>query len=182
MALLKIIGIKSIIQAVTVMRNSWCLFGLAGQMKMTSEDEETSSRFSGDYEKCPSSAIHCQRVWANTLDSDRLGWQTQAMRLCLFGPSRAESVWALVQGPAVVHEIRWGAERTKWKSFWWWMCLSNQGHTRCIVVCSYNRLSTPVGRQKMAYEMIQNNLLVHYKQKFKVRRSLHGMSYIAGCK
>lgn len=117
MALLKNIGIKSIIQAVTVMRNSWCLFGLAGQMKMTSEDQETSSRFSGDYEKCPSLAIHCQRLWANTLDSDRLGWQTQAMRLCLLGHSRAESVWASVQGPAVVHETRWGAERTKWKVF-----------------------------------------------------------------
>lgn len=114
---------------------------------------------SGDYEKCPSSAIHCQRVWANTLDSDRLEWQTQAMRLCLLGHSRAESVWALVQGPAVVHETRWGAERMKWKSFRWWMCLFNQGHTRCIIVCSYNRITIPVGRQKMAYEMIQNNLL-----------------------
>lgn len=37
-------------------------------------------------------------------------------------------------------------------------CLFNQGHTRCITACSYNRLATSAGRQKMACEMIRNNL------------------------
>lgn len=161
MALLEIIGIKSITQAVTVMKNSWCLFGLAGQMKMPSEDQWTSSRFSGDYEKYPSSTIHYQRVWANKLDNDRYGMANPCQQ-ALFARAQWSRVSVSISARSSCgawNQVRHRENKMEvFRVVTAFRCLFNQGHTRCIRVCSSTRLATSAGRQKMACEMIQNNL------------------------